>query len=894
MKKDPRPRPPSLARSIVALRTPPELREEVLGDLEEAFVRDAASSPATARWRYWREATSLRWGGLRGALARSTLGPTSPLGTRASWRWGWGRDLRLAARVLWRAPFFSAVAILSLAVGIGPSAGLFTLANRVLLSDWGVESPETLIDIYPVGSRGGHSFASHGLYEQVRDGLDGVFDKVAGYAWVPARVELDGSPRPVVLEIVTPEYFDVMGVGADRGRLFSDAEVRTGAPLDAVVVSHRFWTTRMAGDPAAVGGPLRLDGRNFTVVGVTPATFRGRFIHGVSSDVFVPWDPYVAGTSGRTGTGNFLIAARLAPGVSPGRASEAVDALAARINGDRGGSGPLRLAAIPLSETWIHPDFDPFVAGVLTLFFALAAIVLLVACVNVAGFFLARATDRRQEIAIRMSIGAGRSVIVRQLLAEAFLVAAIGGGLALVLARGSLAALLAVEPPTLFPLDLDVGLEWPVLLFTALVSGGAALAFGLVPALRATDRSGLRRLGKPVEQGTRWITARGALVTAQMALSTVLLVAAALFLRSLQAASAIDPGFSTDPAGVVVVGAWSNGYEATELRDFVDGVTRRLQDSPGVEVSTVSSRLPLGLGTSNLSLEVPGVPPPTGRGAHTLQVAHVVPGYFSAMGIRLTSGRGFEPQDDEDGEPVAVISQAMAERFWPGEDAVGQRFNPPGQPELSRRVVGVATSARIWSLSEAPRPYVYLPFDQAPVSTFSIVARGPLPDAVLAASVRDAARGVDPEIHLESVQTLHQHLSLNLYLPRLGALVLSLLGGAAVLLAGVGLWGTVSYGVARRTRELGIRLALGADRRRLVGMVVRGGVGILVVGGLVGMVLALAGVGLLRRFLVAVTPFDPVALVAGPLILALVGLAAAYLPARRTTQLDPVEALRPD
>jgi len=340
------------------------------------------------------------------------------------------------------------------------------------------------------------------------------------------------------------------------------------------------------------------------------------------------------------------------------------------------------------------------------------------------------------------------------------------------------------------------------------------------------------------------------------------------------------------------VESWANEYSDEEAGAFVNELERRLSEQPAVLASGVTTRMPLALGTNVLSFDIPGVDPPPDANRHALELARVTPGYFDAIGIPLLDGRDFASTDRFGSAPVAVLSEAAASQYWPGESAVGRVLYPGGREDDAITVVGVVGNAKIWSLSEAPKPYLYMPYHQSAYNAFYAVARGSLPPAEMAALVQREARAIDPEIYLAEVQTIEDHLGYIYFLPRMAALLLSLIGILALLLACIGLYGMVSYGVSRRTREMGIRLALGSDRRGVVGLVLRGGLGLVTVGATLGIVASLGLGRLVERFIYGVGGIDPLALLAAPLVLALVALSATYLPARRASRVDPVQALR--
>ena len=543
----------------------------------------------------------------------------------------------------------------------------------------------------------------------------------------------------------------------------------------------------------------------------------------------------------------------------------------------------------------LHPNFDDQLAQIALLLFVAVGLVLLVACVNLAGFLLSRASDRRKEMAVRVAMGAGRGAILRQLLVEALVLAAAGSVLGLALGQLVLRAILSVEVPLPVPLELKVGLSVPLLIFTAGTAFVAALLFGLTPALEAMRASAASTLRDESGSsgGRKKVGMRGALVSAQMALSTVLLFGAVLFVRSLHSATQMDLGFDTRDAAVVEVSTGANEYSVEERVAFVEELGRRLESDPSVSGFGFTNRMPLDVGVQNTAFDIPGVEPPPDRRRHVLEFASVTPGYFETMGIDIVEGRSFQPSDRAGASPVVILSRAAAQRYWPGEEAVGRTLSMGSEGEVTATVVGIADNAKIWSLGEAPRSYMYRPYFQGMEdSHFYVVATGPAAPGQLAATVRDEARAIDPDIFLTTVRTLEDHLGYVLFLPRMAAALLSGVGLLALVLACLGLYGMVSYSVARRTREMGIRLALGAEKGTVISMVLRSSLVIVGLGAVVGV----AGAFFLGRaaepFLIAREGLDPLAMMAAPVILALVGAIAAYVPARRAARVDPVRALR--
>ena len=806
------------------------------------------------------------------------------------------QDTRFALRMMAKAPAFTAVAVLSLALGIGPNTATFSLVDSLLLTEWGVEDPSTVMDVYSLTSEGEYFYTYHRVWEILDEGAADAFSGVTASTQNPGNLELDGRSELVMGEMVKANYFPVHGVEAQLGRTFLPEEDATPGTHPVVVLSDRYWRTRYDRDPAVVGGTVRLNGRPYTVVGIAPETFKGRVAPGIGTDFWVPLSMYPHLRPNQMGNGNLLITARLRPGVTPEQAQARVDAVAARFNEQRPESrSTLALAGVILDDVVLNPNFDGFVLGLAALLFGAVALVLLVACVNLAGFLLSRASERRKEMAVRIAMGAGRGDILRQLLVESLLLASLGGALGVLLGLAVSRVLVGVEPPLDLPLDLEVGLNPRVLLFTGAVTVVAAVLFGLAPALEAVRSpvAATLRDETGADSGRGRKRLRGILVAAQMALSTVLLVGAGLFLRSLQEARAIDPGFDTGPAAVVQVEAWASDLTPQEQGAFAEALLREVEDLPGVVASGATTRMPLDLGTTSTSFDIPGVDPPPDQNRHVLELAYVTAGYFDAIGIDRLDGRLFQATDREDSEPVALVSRAAAELYWPGESALGRALHRGGDPDDALTVIGVVEDAKIWSLTEPPRPYLYIPATQiSGFGRYHVVARGNEDPRVLSERIRDLAAELNPRVFVSAVETMDGHLSYVLFLPRMAALLLLAIGLLAIALACVGLYGLVSYSVARRTREVGIRLALGAERGEVVAMVVRSGLALVAVGGVVGLVLAVFAGSALERYLIQVGSLDPVALTAVPVLLFCIAGLAAWLPARRAARVNPMAALR--
>ncbi len=926
MRADPEPRPPRLAEALVRRLLPEELAEAVAGDLEEAYRRRVGASAkgradslrsTNPRGRvfhsdlwYWRQALTLRAGALRRIARRlKTVRPTwernRPARIHSEPPDIWSRipmrpdDVKYALRRLARTPGFTVVAVLSLALGIGANTAMFSLVNAVLIRDLPVTAPEELVEVYTSESDGyAYSTFSYPDFSDLRGDND-VFSAVVGTRTFLTRVDRGDRPEPAFGELVSWDYFQVLGVPMALGRAFLPEEDATPGTHPVVILGYRTWLNDFGGDPSVLGRTVRLAGTPFTIVGVAPEAFTGT-MPVLTTGYFAPsmmTNTFMGGKVdqlARRGSRSMFVKARLKPGVSVEQANAALAAFAAGLAERYPESNEHRtMSALSTGDVALHPFVDRMLRPVAGLLMGVVGLVLLIACANLASFLLARAEDRRREIAVRLALGAGRLALVRQLLVETVVLAVLGGVVGLLLADWTLKLLMAFQPPIPVPFDLDVPLDRTVLWFTAGVSLLAGLAFGLAPALQATNpdvaptlKVEVGRAGKPGR-----FNLRHALVVAQVAFSFVLLIGAGLFVRSLQKAQRIDPGFFVGPAAFVWPMTDLSGYDTPEQqRDFDREAVARLLAHPAIDHVALMDRSPLGVGVQAGSYMLPGVPSDTPDGDIDIDNAHVSPSYFEAMEVEILAGRGFT-EDDIQGERVAVVSEAFVGRYYPGQDVVGRTFEDGSGNPL--RIVGVARDTKVRTLGEAPRPYVYelLGHRRGYFSGMYFV-RGRASSAELLAAARRVLDELDPDLVYFEQKTMDEHLALMLFPPRMAALLLGVFGALALALSAIGIYGVVSYAVARRTRELGIRMSLGATARDVRIMAVGGGMRLVLVGGAVGVALAAAVTWSLARYLYGISTTDIVTFAAIPLILTGVALVAAVVPARRASAVDPVAALR--
>lgn len=809
------------------------------------------------------------------------------------------QDLRYAWRRIRRYPGFTLIAILSLALGIGANTAIFTLVDAVLFTRPQLSNPDELVDVYYRQIGFEYATWSYPDFTDLGAVSDGVFSHVAASKMTFAQRDVGEGVETLSGELVSGEYFTVRGLRPAAGRLLGPEDDVAPGAHPVVVLSHAFWQRAYGGDPAAVGRDIRLNGGTYTIVGVAPEDWRGQ-MKGLEPAVYVPilmTDRLEPSTNqlGSRGSHSIFLTARLAPGATLEGARVVMDNFTQEMRAahpdEWAPENGVRL--VPSLDVIMNPMVDGVimaVAGVLTI---VVGLVLLIACANLASFLLAQARDRRREVAIRLALGARRTALIRQLLTETTLLALVGGAAGTVVAIVLLRALETADLPLPFPITLDLTPDAGVLAFTFVLSLVAGALFGLAPALQSTRPDLAPTLKDETAGGgrPRKVTARNVLVVGQVAASLVLLVVASLFVRSLVARSDIRVGFGEEPAAIVSFGMPTDRYPADEGRLLMNRVLNEVRALPSVVEAGITENIHLNLLNTNWTgVQVDGHTPPPGQDGFNIDDAEVDAGFFGAMGIDLLRGRVFDAGIDVPDAPrVAMVNQAFVERFWPGEDGVGRTFRID---TAQYSVVGVVETVKIRSMGEAPRPFLYRAYSQRYTSYPTLVARTRGPADGAAAEIFSILRSQDPDLVIVETKTMDRHLG-GLLIPfRLGALVIGSVALLALVLAVIGLYGVVSYAVASRTREVGIRMSLGADRAKVVRLVMGGGVRLVAVGAGIGVVVAAAGAMLLRGLLYGVPPLDPVTFLVVPLLLAGVALLAAWVPARRASRIDPVRALK--
>jgi putative ABC transport system permease protein len=815
------------------------------------------------------------------------------------------QDVRYTLRTYLQSPGFAAVAVLSLALGVGANATIFTLLNAVLLTPLPVDRPSQLVTVYTSDQAANTGFGSllPVSYPNLKDFREknSVFLDMAGYSFPQAvSVSAGGEPQPAFAEMVTGNYFEVLGVKPLRGRGFTAEEDGTPGAYAAVVLSYGFWQRRLGGDPSIVGKTISINGSAFTVLGITPEGFRG--VNSLlSPDLWAPSSmSAVVLTTQFRGFMNerrallFWVAARLKPGVAPAAADANMKAIAAALEQEYPAPNRGRGAAVkPLAEATIFPGIrGVFVLGGAVLM-TIVGLVLLIACSNVANLLMARASARQQEMAVRVALGAGRRRIIRQLLTESLLLALAGGAAGLLIAALGRNAIWSLRPPFLAQNFVDLTIDRRVLVFTAVVSVVTGIVFGLIPALQTsrTDVVGaLKEESRGGGQSRRRLLFSHALVVLQVALSAVALVAAGLFLRSLGRASEINPGFQIDGLSAVAVSPGQGGYDTPRTPQFYREVGERLAGVAGVRSVAWAGTAPLTGGL--LRTVIREGDDPEAQASKNMAVATVTsPGYFQTLGIPLRRGRDFTPADRSGSIPVAIVNQTLADRLWPHRDAVGKRFRFYTD-SFQHEVVGVATTVKYTTIGEDPQIAVYVPLEQNPSDTMVLLVKADGAGSAALGAAEQEIRAFDRRVPLTNPFTMREILKQSLWPTRMAALILGVMGALALLLASVGLYGVMAHAVARRTHEIGIRMALGANRGRVLSMILGQAMTLVGIGLLLGVAAALAVSRVVSRLLFGLSAMDPATFVGVGVVLTLVALVASYLPARRASRLDPLRALR--
>jgi len=805
-------------------------------------------------------------------------------------------DLRYGLRGLMKNRGFAAVAILSLALGIGANTTIFTFLNAIFLRPLPVNDPAGLVAVFTLDPRfPGYLPCSYPNYKDYRD-HNQSFSSLLLYSSVSGSLTEGEAPQPVLFQMVSGNYFQTLGVKPVAGRAFLPEEDSPSGGYPVAVISHALWMRRFGGDQQITAHTLEINGHVFRVVGVAPPGFQGVSLL-TPVDVWVPMATYAqvypeAAPVNQRRALLFSVVGRLKPGVSMPGAQAEMQILSQDLEREypRDNEGR-RATLLPLAESAINPRTRAVMTASGSVLLVITGLVLLIACANVANLLLARAAGRGREIAIRLALGAGRGRLVRQLLTESTVLALAGGGLGLVFAGWARNVLWSLRPPLLSAAVFHIELDGRVLAFTLGVSLLTGILFGLMPALRSTRpdlATGLKeRTGLPAS-GVGGHRTRSVLVTLEIALCVISLVGAGLFVRSLNNAQHIEAGFDTEHLGMVTFNVAGLGYDAARSREFQNRALERASAAPGVVSAAISKDPMFRVSLARTALTEDD---PRGAQGRVTPVSPVSPNYFQTTGIALLRGRDFSVMDTVKTPRVAIINEAAAARFWPNREAIGRRVGFLGD-DAPLEVIGIARNANYTAVGEAPQALIYTAFLQENGTACAIIFRASRDPQTALASVLREVQAVEPHLLLQST-TVSSVIATSLWVPRLSAGLLSVFGILGLLLASVGIYGVISYSVHQRTREIGIRMALGASPANVQALMLGEVLRLITLGVSGGSLIAMAGSQTIRSLLF-VSGTDVSTFVLVPAILVLVALLASWMPVIRATHIDPATALRQD
>jgi macrolide transport system ATP-binding/permease protein len=830
-------------------------------------------------------------------------------------------DLRYGAKMLWKSKGVTVVAVVSLAIGIGANSAIFSLVNSILLRPRPVSHPEQLVEIYVGEGEHPYHSTSYPSYVELRDRNE-VLSGLAAYGIDQFKLGVADGVEQIWGEAVSGNYFDVLGVAAHKGRTFLSEDDLIPGKNPVAVISHSLWQRRFNSDPDLVGKTIDLNDKQLTVVGIAPPQYTG-MMRGLGIDIWVPTmttpllDPSGEHVISR-GSRRFILVGRLKPDTSIDQARARFDLLTREMRAahpeewmqKHQGTGRIRESAItvvPESETRVRPDTYSAVYGIAALLFVVVNLVLLIACMNLAGILLARAVTRRKEIAVRLALGASRFRIIRQLLTESVLLSLIAGAAGILLAVWLLNLITAFMPPLPegIRIALDLHLDWRVVVYTITFATITGILFGLAPALHTSkaDVSTVLKDDSSLFTGFyRKSRVRMGLVVVQVAFSLLLLVCAGLVLRSLEKIQPTSLGFSSNNMLVAPVALDETKYDRVKSQEFFRQLSERVATLPGVQSTSMADEVPGGLlGFSRRSIEIEGYKSGPNEDMQ-IKAFWAGPNYFTNMKYPIVQGRDFEARDRDGAPCVAIINEAFVQRYLAGGAALGKHLikqemsrNAPKEP---CEIVGVIRDNAWQSLEKQPRPFYSLALQQTNRKSAMLMVNTAGDPKSFIAPVRNMIRELDPKIVVTDVQTLGDYFSFGLYPFRMLGVVMGGCGVMALLLATLGIYGIISYSVAQRTRELGIRMALGALQKDILRLVIGQGMLLVIVGLGLGLLLSFALTQLLKSLLIdlelyfPVSAIDPLTFASVTILLALVALIACYIPARRATEVEPSVALR--
>jgi len=817
-----------------------------------------------------------------------------------------GQDVRYALRGLRKSPGFAVIAVLTLALGIGANTAIFTVVNAVFFHSIPVADPKTLLQIFTVDQRKILGLTSNNNFPTSYPNASDIqrraqsFSGVTIFTFAPVSMTIHGQPDQYFSNLVAGNFFDVLGVHATLGRTFrpeEDGELGAGP---VAVLNYGFWQRKFAGDRNVIGQNVLINGQGFTIIGVAPRGFQGPNVIG-GPDMWIPMSMHDQILSGFTKSLfnerrylGFNAVGRLKEGVRPQQTQAELQAIASDLEqafplANKGRS----FTTQPILESSISPNQRGAFQRAGALMMTVVGIVLLVACFNIANLLLARASGRKREMSIRAALGASRARIVTQLLTEAMILAVAGGALGLGLALIGRDLMWRFRPPLLPETGMDLSLDWHVLAFTMFVVIGTGVLFGLTPALQSSRPDLVtelkERAGGDLRRGSRF-NLRDILIALQVAVCLIALVGAGLFLLSLRNAQEMNPGFDTRNLAMLTFDLGTLNYDHDRAREFQRRTLEAAQNTPGVHAAAISNTIPLFFGGFGRTLFREGEDTSNGQSGKVSQVAIVSPEYLQTMGIPLVRGQLFDSTVRETSPRVAIVNETAAKLIWPDEDPIGKRFKFFRDNDLTQ-VIGIARNSKYNTLGEDPIPYIYTPLIQNPQPAVTLFFRTQADPRTVLNTVRSRVQEMDRNLPITNVWPIGEVISQSLWAASFGASLLSVFALIAMSLCAVGIYGVVGYSVGQRIREFGIRLALGAQPRDVLLMVLRSSALIMAVGLVAGLVAAFALARLITTFLYGVNTNSPVAFLAMALVLAAVGVLASYIPARRAAKVDPMVAL---
>jgi len=803
------------------------------------------------------------------------------------------QDLRLATRMLCKSPGFTAVAVVTLALGIGANTAIFSVVNAILLRPLPYANPTQLVSVSEAKPEAGTSGfgLSYAAFTELRDDHQ-AFSAIAGFGGHSLVLTGYGDPSEVSTAVVTPEFFSVLAAEPLLGRVFTSADGRRGA-APVAILSENLWRDRFQVDQEIRGRSITLDMRQYTVIGVMPATFRTPFLN-QAKQVWIPLaqDPLFSVWMTKPPQEHWMAAlARVRSGVSSAQVQAQLDTISARLAKQLPAEKGWTIRIEPLQQTITGDVKLP-----LLLLLAAVGLVLLIACANIANLLLSRATSRSREIAIRIALGAGKRRIARQLLTECAILGLLGGLIGTLVAYWGVSTLVPLLPPGLQRFH-SIRIDGWVLAFAFALSLATSLVFGLAPVLSAAGSDAHKELGEGARAGESAgpRRARAFLAVSEIALAIVLLTGAGLLIRSFAELTSVKPGFDPNHVVKAMISLPQFQYSTPkQWAAFSEELMARLESQPGIKDFAIAGPLPIVDCCINLAFQIvgnPRLPPGT---SDTADYVPASPRYFSVMGIPLLRGRLFKEWDSSSSPAVVLISEALAKRYFPNQDPLGRylTFGFPANGIVSREIVGIVGDIHDVSLGKEPGPMLYVPYAQAPPYGGEVVVKSTLGTAAVVGAIRAATHAIDKNLPVTDVMSLPDALNASVAQPRSRTLLLGLFGAIALILAAVGIFGVISYSVSRRTHELGIRMALGAQPRSVLSLISGETLALTLMGIAVGVPCAVAAARLIRGLLFDVTLYDPVTLAVVPLVLVAVAALASYIPARRAMKVDPMVALR--